>query len=1327
MKYNKYYFYFIALFLVVPTLYAQSNNTLNLSTDLVSLGVANSNMVPNQTMLDSTPLFEAGIKYAASHKITTITANTGAYYFLSTSGVSSLYNVAISGIGYAMTIDLQGSDLYFGNNALGGMVIQSVTGGITLQNFTLDYLHVPYTQINITSVSASQRQIQYTVQSGWGSASSLNYLYPLINSSGAAITSLLVFRNGQPIIDLLGQIAQPLTDGVITVNSSTPIAQLSQIQAGDSAVLYMRGNLGVGLFANRITGCTLNNIKIFSGCVGFRSVNQSSTLLQRIEVIPRPGTNRLIGSYADGIDPAMSGPNNTVRLCRVIRSTDDGFAPNTFFFGSVSSILGTNTVQVQGDTLSLFNNKFSLPNGSNVAFQSSIDGSILGSAVVVSQATATPINGLSQLSLVFDKNVPSTAINSWIYSTDAETKLGSGLRFERNTVQNQNFAIGFDLWGLTNATIYGNYIYRSAWSAITAQNGFESNTWIVPPTVNMTLTNNVINFSDTQYLDSNWLRYQLGAIQVSTFLSDGTLATQSPNQNISISNNFISNPNRSALWIGNTNGGSVVSNYLFNPNNNPNPANSSPNIQASKFATQALQPIVTASIQNFSLSNNNIDQASLQAYVTDLSFSELAAYAPSSMIRMNAYNLGTLDSPQITLKDADGKMWTLSVISKTSHSVDLQLPSGVSLGGSVLTLTSGIYNYFSTLFIDSQDNIPAINQGTYLISPSTNYVPASGGNISFLVVTQPGNTYSATDSDSFVNIISPGGSSTGVITLTLSQNTGSLRTTSVNIAGQLFVITQSGLNDPVIIVQPKSQFVASGGTANFSITTSGATKYQWYLNGNAIAGANSSNISIVNANDSSVGTYTVVASGNGSNTTSSGAYLKVYSVPVIVSQSATTNYSKGAPFVITVSNPNISTSYQWYLNGSAISGASSSTYSVASAQPSDAGVYYVSAISGSGKAQSDPVPISVTTVSSGSPVIVNQPSPISIASGSTSVFRAGVSPSATYQWYFNGAALLGATSPELIIPNTGNVNVGNYNCVASNALGSVTTATAQLSLSTTTNPGRLVNLSVLTMDGPGSQMLTLGFVNGGAGTTGSEPLLIRASGPALTAFNVPTVLADPTLKVLQGTNVVVSNDNWGSSSANINAVNAAEAATGAFALTPTTSLDAAVVQALPSVTGGYTVQVLGNGSGVGNALAEVYDNTANYTTTSPRLINLSCLQQVPTNGMLSAGFAISGTTAKTVLIRVSGPTLGSYGVPGTMTDPQLNVFSGTTVIASNAGWAGDTSITAANSATGAFQFASASSKDSAVVMTLAPGAYSVQATSISGSAGAAMIEVYEVQ
>jgi len=368
------------------------------------------------------------------------------------------------------------------------------------------------------------------------------------------------------------------------------------------------------------------------------------------------------------------------------------------------------------------------------------------------------------------------------------------------------------------------------------------------------------------------------------------------------------------------------------------------------------------------------------------------------------------------------------------------------------------------------------------------------------------------------------------------------------------------------------------------------------------------------------------------------------------------------------------------------------------------------------------------TTSANSPTITSQPVSQTITAGSSVVFTTAIisSAGASYQWNFNGTAIAGATSSTYLIQAAGSSKAGNYTCTITNAAGSTTTSLASLSVITSQNPGRLVNLSVLTMDGPGSQLLTIGFVSGGAATLGSEQLLIRATGPALGNFSVANVLADPMLTLYQGSNVIASNDNWGSTAANIAAVNAADAATGAFTLPSITSLDAALVQTLPS--GGYTIQVAGKGAQVGNALAEVYDNTLSYTASSPRLVNLSCMQQVAANSLLTAGFAISGTTSKTVLIRASGPTLTTFGVQNVMPDPQINVFnSNTTVIASNAGWAGDTSITAAQTAVGAFAFTSTTSKDSAVLITLAPGSYSAQATSASGAAGTTLIEVYEVQ
>ena len=357
--------------------------------------------------------------------------------------------------------------------------------------------------------------------------------------------------------------------------------------------------------------------------------------------------------------------------------------------------------------------------------------------------------------------------------------------------------------------------------------------------------------------------------------------------------------------------------------------------------------------------------------------------------------------------------------------------------------------------------------------------------------------------------------------------------------------------------------------------------------------------------------------------------------------------------------------------------------------------------------------------------IVTQPVTQSVNLGSSvtlSVSTTGTTP--TYQWYLNGTLIPGATAATYTVSVAAIQNGGTYTVVATNSAGSVTSSAAVL---TVIVPGRLINLSVLSLDGPGSQLLTLGFVNGGSGTTGSQNLLIRGSGPTLPSFGVANVLPDPVITVFQGSNTVVTNDNWGSTPANVTAIMTADTATGAFAFASTSSLDAAVVQSLPSVAGGYTVQVTDKNSATGNTLAEVYDYTPNYTVTSPRLINLSCRQFVAANGILTAGFVIGGSTSVKVLVRASGPTLTGYGVQGVMPDPKVTVFDNTgKVLSTNSGWAGSAAITAANSATGAFQFSSSTSKDSAVVLTLAPGSYTAQAASATGTAGVSLVEVYEV-
>ena len=118
------------------------------------------------------------------------------------------------------------------------------------------------------------------------------------------------------------------------------------------------------------------------------------------------------------------------------------------------------------------------------------------------------------------------------------------------------------------------------------------------------------------------------------------------------------------------------------------------------------------------------------------------------------------------------------------------------------------------------------------------------------------------------------------------------------------------------------------------------------------------------------------------------------------------------------------------------------------------------------------------------------------------------------------------------------------------------------------------------------------------------------------------------------------------------------------------------------------------------------------------------------SGVLIAGLVIGGGESKTVLIRGIGPTLSEFGVSGTLADPQITVFSGPTPIASNSNWsngvgASATALVSSISAqVGAFPLRSGS-KDAALIVTLQPGAYTVQVTSVSGATGVALIEVYD--
>ena len=109
---------------------------------------------------------------------------------------------------------------------------------------------------------------------------------------------------------------------------------------------------------------------------------------------------------------------------------------------------------------------------------------------------------------------------------------------------------------------------------------------------------------------------------------------------------------------------------------------------------------------------------------------------------------------------------------------------------------------------------------------------------------------------------------------------------------------------------------------------------------------------------------------------------------------------------------------------------------------------------------------------------------------------------------------------------------------------------------------------------------------------------------------------------------------------------------------------------------------------------------------------------------LIVGFTTAGGS-KSILLRGVGPTLGQFGVPGALADPQLALFNASSVqTAQNDDWGGGAALTASFGSVGAFPLG-ATSKDAALLAPLAPGNYSAQLTGVGGSTGVALVESYD--
>ncbi|MBR5691291.1 MAG: immunoglobulin domain-containing protein, partial [Verrucomicrobia bacterium] len=182
---------------------------------------------------------------------------------------------------------------------------------------------------------------------------------------------------------------------------------------------------------------------------------------------------------------------------------------------------------------------------------------------------------------------------------------------------------------------------------------------------------------------------------------------------------------------------------------------------------------------------------------------------------------------------------------------------------------------------------------------------------------------------------------------------------------------------PKIVVQPQNTKVKEGEPLTLSVTATGSAplSYQWIFEGLKIEGATNSVYEVEAAQASDAGRYIVTITNPYGSVTSSIATVRVTGItpvvepPVITQQPTDVVVDEGSSFTLNVTAIGTEPlAYQWFKDGTAIEGATTSVYEVTTAQTGDSGSYTVTVSNTAGKAESSAALVTVKKVVPPTPI-----------------------------------------------------------------------------------------------------------------------------------------------------------------------------------------------------------------------------------------------------------------------------------------------------------------------------------------------------------------------
>ena len=257
------------------------------------------------------------------------------------------------------------------------------------------------------------------------------------------------------------------------------------------------------------------------------------------------------------------------------------------------------------------------------------------------------------------------------------------------------------------------------------------------------------------------------------------------------------------------------------------------------------------------------------------------------------------------------------------------------------------------------------------------------------------------------------------------------------------------------------------------------------------------------------------------------------------------------------------------------------------------------------------------------------------------------------------------------------------------------------------------NLSTRAITLTGDNVLIGGFIVQGPS---SKNLIIRAIGPSLAGSGVAGPLADPNVELHNQNGAVIAfDDDWQDDPAQATAIQNA-------GLAPGNPKESALAETL--APGPYTAIVRGTNHTTGVALVEVFD--IDSQPAASQLVNISTRAPVQTgDNVMIGGFIITGSDPTNVIIRGIGPSLTAHNVAGALFDPFLELHDGNgSLITTNDNWQQDSLQAVQIQAAG---LAPGNALESALFMTLNPGAYTAIVKGAQSTTGVGLVEVFKTQ